>query len=309
MELKEVKYILAIAKYKNISRAADALYISQPSLSKYLQNMERNLGVHLFSRIGNEFIPTYMGERYLYYAKQIVDISNEWDKEFADLKDSKEGRMTIAIPLMRSSCIVPATLPLFYKRYPHIKVEIREDTHSVEENTLLSEDVDIAIYNPNKIPSSFDYEVLGTEEIILLAASNHPLKEKGIYLPGCRFPWIDLKEFHQDPFILHAPEQNTGRVARILLEEAGLIPNILLNTRNTQVAAQLAASGVGISFAPESYYRETTFKNPPVCFSIGNPNTKITLVAAYKKGRYLPRYILDYLDLIKEYLKDFSLDL
>lgn len=73
MELKEARYILAIARHKSISKAAEALFISQPSLSKYLKNLEQQLGTRLFDRIGNGYFPTYVGERYLHYAEKIVE--------------------------------------------------------------------------------------------------------------------------------------------------------------------------------------------------------------------------------------------
>ena len=72
MELKEARYILAIARHQSIGKAAESLYISQPSLSKYLKNLEERLGAPLFSRHENRYYPTYMGERYLHYAEQIV---------------------------------------------------------------------------------------------------------------------------------------------------------------------------------------------------------------------------------------------
>ena len=65
MELKEARYILAIARHQSIGKAAESLYISQPSLSKYLKNLEERLGAPLFSRHENRYYPTYMGERYL----------------------------------------------------------------------------------------------------------------------------------------------------------------------------------------------------------------------------------------------------
>ena len=88
MDLKEARYILAIAHYKSIGKAAKALFISQPSLSKYLKNLEQQLGSPLFSRLEQGYIPTYMGERYLYYAEQIAAFGQEWDQEYEDITKS-----------------------------------------------------------------------------------------------------------------------------------------------------------------------------------------------------------------------------
>jgi DNA-binding transcriptional LysR family regulator len=74
MDFKELQYILSIARNNSISKAAKELYISQPSLSKYLQNLERSLDIKLFDRVGNNFILTYAGERYIKCAKEILKI-------------------------------------------------------------------------------------------------------------------------------------------------------------------------------------------------------------------------------------------
>ena len=85
MELKEARYILAIAKHQSIGKAAESLYISQPSLSKYLKNLEERLGAPLFDRRENHYYPTYMGERYLYYAERIAAFGDQWSQEFDDI--------------------------------------------------------------------------------------------------------------------------------------------------------------------------------------------------------------------------------
>lgn len=77
MDFRELSYITAIAKYQNITKAAEALYISQPSLSKFLSNTESELGLKLFVRADKKYIPTYTGKRYLEYAHQILEIKRD----------------------------------------------------------------------------------------------------------------------------------------------------------------------------------------------------------------------------------------
>lgn len=100
MELKEARYILAIAKHQSIGKAAESLYISQPSLSKYLKNLEERLGAPLFDRRENHYYPTYMGERYLYYAERIAAFGDQWSQEFDDIAHQEKGRLNIAAPIM-----------------------------------------------------------------------------------------------------------------------------------------------------------------------------------------------------------------
>ncbi len=110
MELKEARYILAIARHQSIGKAAESLYISQPSLSKYLKNLEERLGAPLFSRHENRYYPTYMGERYLHYAEQIVACGDEWMQEYDDIAHRQRGRLNIAVPIMMGSTLIEPML-------------------------------------------------------------------------------------------------------------------------------------------------------------------------------------------------------
>lgn len=300
MEFKEAEYILAIARYKNISKAAKTLYISQPSLSKFLQNMELRLKAKLFDRIDGAYLPTYLGERYLYYAENVMRYAVEWESEFADIMSLHQGRMNLAIPLMRSVSLIPDTLSEFHKRYPHIRVNLFEDTHSVAEHSMEDHQIDLTIYNVHEPPVQMDYEVITKEEIVMIAPKDHPITQKAIVKKGCAYPWVNLSWLRKTPCILLFPEQNTGSMIRALFAEAGIEPNVLMKTRSSQVAIKLALQGMGVTFAAESYYKYMDTQGQGLCFSIGKPKTETTLIAAYRSGRYLPSYIQEYIEILKE---------
>lgn len=107
MNFQEVNYILCIAEHQNLTKAAQELYISQPTLSKHLQKLEWEVGGKLFSRSGNSYVPTYLGRRYMEYVKKVLTVNQDWEKELQDLTSYSEGELNIAFPLMRSSCMVP----------------------------------------------------------------------------------------------------------------------------------------------------------------------------------------------------------
>lgn len=71
---KNMEYVAAVAQYDSITAAAESLYISQPALSRFISNLEKRIGVTLFQRVGNRFLLTYEGERFLYHAKRIMEI-------------------------------------------------------------------------------------------------------------------------------------------------------------------------------------------------------------------------------------------
>ena len=129
---KEIRYMLAIRRYGSITKAADSLFITQSGLSKAVKNIERQLGSPLFSRIGNDLIPTHIGNRYMDYAEKICQICSDWNSECEDLLGEEKGQLTIAVALMRGSCLLPDVLSRFYSRYPDVQINLLEESHSVE---------------------------------------------------------------------------------------------------------------------------------------------------------------------------------
>lgn len=303
MALKEVDYILGIYRYGSITKAAEALYITQPALSKFLKNVEKQVGAPLFSRVGNDLIPTYVGERYLAYAGKVDALTNAWSSECADLLGEKTGRLSIAIPLMRGSCVIPDVLFRFHQKYPDVEIDLTEESHAVERCLSAPGKIDFAIYSDVTPPSGLMCEELGKEEIVLVMAHDHPLAGRGTRREGCRHPWLDLALARDEQYILHPPELTTGKLSRRLLEAAGIVPRILLQTRNSDLAIRLAATGAAVCFAPESYVKKLSFRRLPACFSVGDPKTEITLYAIYQKGRYLPLYAQYFMNLVKELMR------
>lgn len=304
MDLKEARYILAIAKNKSINKAAKELFISQPSLSKYLKNIEGQLGVKLFDRVHNNYLPTYIGERYIFYAEQIVNYGDEWRSEFNDITSREKGRINISIPIMLDNAIIQPTLTTFYERYPNVKINIIEEVSLVAEHALQDHSIDLTFYNVHKFPNSLDYQVLLTEEIVMIVSKKNPLSKLGVIKVGFNYPWVDLKQFEKENFILLYPDQNTGALALSLFHDYNISPNVLLHTRNSAMSINMAIEGIGVAFAPESYYECMKKDDSSVCFSIGKKRIETTLIAAHAKNRYLSQYVKSYISIISDYCKN-----
>ena len=306
MELKEAKYILAIARHKSISKAAETLFISQPSLSKYLKNLEQQLGTRLFDRVGNGYYPTYLGERYIHYAEKIVEFGTEWDIEFDDIMHQDHGRLNIAIPIMLGNSLIGPTLMRFHQLYPHVTVNMMEEVSFVAEHTLTDHTIDLTFYNVRQFPNDLDYQIIGREETILVLSASNPLVKKAMPKKGFQYPWIDLSLLAEEPFILLYPDQNTGGLALKLFQDYEMEPDVLLHTRNSEMSIRLAREGLGAAFAPESYYHYLKNREPgdSVCLSIGKEKVENTLIAAYRKNRYLPKYAKAFLDILAEHYRD-----
>ncbi|BDF33765.1 LysR family transcriptional regulator [Lachnospiraceae bacterium] len=308
MNIHELNYVICIAKHQNITKAAQELFISQPTLSKHLKKMERDLGLKLFNRIDNCYIPTYAGRRYMEYASKVLALTQDWEKELLDLLSLKDGELTVAFPLMRSSCMLPFILPAFHRLHPHVKVHFLEETHAIQERLLEDSKIDFAVFSEETIHPKLDCETLGREEILLVVSQKHSMA-KG--LPDYQdargyYPTVDWEMLKDETFILNSPEQNTGAVTARLLKEHYVNPSVSFYTRNTQAALLLVQHNEGLCFAPETYVRSTAFDLPPVCFSLGDERAFTSTVAAYRKGAYLPIYARDFIRSARDYFVTFT---
>lgn len=305
MDLKEARYIMAIAQHKSIGKAADALYISQPSLSKYLKNLETQLGSPLFYRQNNTYLPTYLGERYLHYAEQIAAYGEQWNQEYDDIMHREHGRLNIAIPIMLDAMIIQPSLLDFHTRYPYVKINIIEEVSFVAESTLKNPQIDLTIYNVHQFPDMFDYEIIWQHQMVMILSKKNPLVQYAVKKEGFSHPWIDLSLFAEENFILLYPELNSGGIAVKLFREYDINPPVLLYTRNCDMAIRLAMNGMGAAIAPENYYRKIagTVDENSICLSVGKAPVETTTIAAYSKNRYLPKYAKDYIDIVRRHTR------
>ena len=174
MNIHELNYVLCIAKHQNMTKAAQELFISQPTLSKHLGKLERELGIKLFSRVDNCYIPTYAGRRYMEYASGVLELTRDWEKELADLRSQNDGELNVAFPLMRSSCMIPRILPAFRRIHPNIRLNFLEETYAIQERLLTDSRIDFAIFSDGSLNPKLEYETLGHEEILLAVCPRPP---------------------------------------------------------------------------------------------------------------------------------------
>ena len=296
MDFRELNYILAIAKHQNITKAAEALYMGQPNLSKFLAGLEDELGLKLFRRIDGKYIPTYAGERYLSYAKSILETKASLDAEISDIIKRDIGVLNIGLPNMRCTYMLPKTLPAFNKKYPNVKINIFEGTSSAIDKRLLDGDTDLAFYSkPHKPNPHLEYETLAHEELLICTCRNHPVKSL-----ADSSGHLDLSALRDERLILLSPEQRTGQISRYWLQCAGIPLSNSITTNNMPAVISLTEQGWGMSFIFESHLRWHSPKPETDTYSFGEPKVMSDFVASYRKGSYLPVYAREFINVARE---------
>ena len=122
MTFKELEYIWAIADEKNITKAAKKLNISQPAISRCLLKLEKELEISLFEKIEGNYVPTSAGNLYLQFAKDVLARKVQFDSDFRELLQYRQGRLRFGITPGRSKSLTPDVLPKIRKHFPYIKI-------------------------------------------------------------------------------------------------------------------------------------------------------------------------------------------
>lgn len=301
MDFRTLSYVMAIAKHQNITKAAETLYVGQPTLSKFLMTLEQELGVRLFRRLGNKYMLTYAGERYVEKAAQILSLKNDLDAEMADILKQDVGVLNVAFANMRCSYMLPATLPAFRAGHPNVKVNVFEGTSDQNDRRLLEGQVDVAFYtHPGEENPLIEYHALASEELLICTCRDHPLAEKAFSNGHSPYPKLELKMMKDELVLLMRPEQRTRQIVDSILHENRIHFDNILYTSNIQAIMGLVSSGYGVSFVFDSHLRHRIDETPIDCYSFGNPCTRYDFVAATRKRSYLSRYVEDFIEIVRQ---------
>ena len=306
MDLKQLEYIIAIAEEQSISKAAEKLYVTQSALNQQLLRLERELGVKLFHRIRHTMVPTYAGNVYLDAARKIMGIKEETYKMLSDIADMKRGEISISYTPERGSEMFARVYPKFHKKYPDISFRVIE-ARAVKMTQLLGQgSISLALtaHSDESRNPQFDYFPIDRELLVLALPRTHPLA----YMAGERswetFPFMDLKLLREDEFVLLSRETMFRRMLDKQFMEAGYKPKVLFEATTTYTAVNMAKSQIGPAFFPQSYVDPEA---PLVYFSIGK-HLSWNRSIAYRKGTYLSKVEMDFMNMVKEDLTVWRID-
>jgi DNA-binding transcriptional LysR family regulator len=296
MDFRQLQYMLKVAEERSFSKAAQKLYIAQPSLSQYIQKLEQQLGVLLFDRSITPLRLTYAGELYIETAKKMLDLKDQLSQQMEDIANFKKGRLTIGLSSFRTTYIIPMVLPLFHESFPGIEVILLEGTSSEIESLAIKGATDISIMTLPINEGLFSYEAVLTEEILVAIPPNHPR------FASYKHNKINLYELRDEPFILLKQNQKLHHIAANLCKQSGFKPKVILESESIEAAHALTTAGMGITFVPDTLTHFHKIIKPPLYFSINELTPIRQVVVGYRKGRYLSKAANEFIEITKNVL-------
>ena len=258
MTSRELLYVKTIADEKSITRAAQKLYLTQPSLSHCVTNIEKQLGTRLFRRTSGGLVLTYAGEKYYRMACEVLRVYAAFESEISEESELVRGRITVGITNYLACDLLPRMLPRFHREHPGLELRIVEETTDELEKSLLSGRLDFAIMHTGAGDGASEdpglaHEVLRRDPFLLLAPSDHPHRDKAVSCEGSAFAELDPACLAGEPFLMVTRGQRIRHVADRVLQTAGISPQIVFTSRNYETLRRLCAEGMGYTFVPQHY--------------------------------------------------------
>ncbi|MBY3619111.1 LysR family transcriptional regulator [Acinetobacter sp. CUI P1] len=294
MDIRQLEYFVQAARMKSFTRAAESLYITQPTISKMIRNMEVELEADLFYREGKSIRLTDAGEILFTKAQNIVESFASLSSELDSLRNLEQGHIRIGLPPMVGASFFPSVIGQFHKRYPQVTIRLHEDgAKKVEEDVetgLLDIGMVVLPVNTAKLHSFTFVE----EKLNLILPLGHRLAEAKL---------VPLSELAEEEFVLFREDFTLHD--RIITEcvKAGFQPKVIYESSQWDLISKMVAAGMGIALLPETICRDMD-RSRLVVIPLTDPVIPWQLAMAWRRDRYLSFAAREWISFAKGLLRE-----
>ncbi|WP_457931571.1 LysR substrate-binding domain-containing protein [Pseudomonas aeruginosa] len=291
MELRHLRYFIAVAEELHFGRAAERLGISQPPLSQQIQALEEEIGARLFERTNRRVELTDAGRLFLDESRQVLV---QVDKavllarraHLGELGELKIG-FTSSAPFTST---IPSSIHAFRKAYPDVHLDLQEMSSRQVLKALLEESLQVGVIRPLALPDAVHWVELFREPLVAVLRADHPLA-------ACSEDGLAIAALAEEPFVFFPRSYGTGLYDQViaLTRQAGFSPRIAQEASEAMTIIGLVSAGLGVSILPASFRR--TRVDGVVYRTLSDPEatTAVWLVRRQNEGSPLA---LSFIDLV-----------
>ena len=238
MNLNHLAIFHAVAQTGSMTLGAQRLDISQPAVSKQVQDLERALGTHLFDRIGRRVHLSQAGEMLADYARRLFALAIEAETAMADMRAVGRGRLAIGASTTIGAYLLPGVVAEFRRRHPGIELLVEIENTEHIHRRLVGHELDIGLTEGLVEEEELDAEVFYQDELVMIAAPGHRLARRRRVAVG---------EVREEPFILREPGSGTRAVEERALARLKLAVPVVMALGSTEAIKRVVAEGVGLA--------------------------------------------------------------
>lgn len=289
MDIRQLEAFVAVVRTGSFRKAADALYLSQPSLSARVQALEHALHQPLFFRRGRGVLLTEAGRALLPYAEEVLERVRQARQAVEAMGSLAHGRLTLGSARVIGTYVLPGILEEFRKRFPGVVVAIRTGRSSEVLQWVAEGEVSVGLARSLLHPEVASFH-LYDEEIVLVTHPDHPF---------ARRRQVAIQEVARQPLILY----DRGSSYFVLIDEvcrkAGIVPWVLMHLDSVEATKQMVERGLGISFLPLSSLKRETQEGTLVVVPLAE-GYRVTLptTVLVRSAPFYPQPLLAFLEVL-----------
>lgn len=291
--------ILTIAKEQSFSKAAQKLFIAQPSLSLMVKNLEEQLGTPLFDRSCKPIRLTEAGQEYIRAAEQIRGIEHTYKEYILSLNNLESGSLRIGSNQLLSTQVLPKYISQFMQKYPNIQLTLADANSTSLENEISTGTLDIVIDNCLLPADTFVQTHLATEYLLLAVPRDFPENERCVEYQLTREDIIanrhvqhgrpvPLKYFAATPFILMNRDNDIRKQTNAIFQEMDFNPKVYFELDRLTSLYSYVEQGTAASLVSDTLVRNIRGVNQDniVFYTLPTKHNKRNIYASYKRNKF-----------------------
>lgn len=293
MDLWQLQIFCKVVELKSFSKAGKSVFLTQPTVSSHIKELEDHFGSRLIDRLAREAIPTKAGELLYHYARRMIVLKEKMERAMAEFPETYKGLLVIGGSTIPGVHILPKIIGRFVNKYPEVMIRL-----NIGDSARIIKDTISGIYEIGIVGAKFKdrrivQEKLIEDEMMLIVPADHPLSTE---------QRIDLERLLKEPFILREPGSGTRRSFQTCLEKAGL------DIDDLTVVAEMGSTGaiiegiknhVGISIVSTIAVAQDIKAGRLYALNVNGLNLKRSFYMTRHKGRSLSplsQLFIDYLE-------------
>ncbi|MGL5540117.1 MAG: LysR family transcriptional regulator [Erysipelotrichaceae bacterium] len=235
MTIRHLKIFIAVAQYNSMSKAAKALFISQPSISQAIKEVEDYYGVQLFERLSKKLYITPSGELLLNYARHLIDSYDEM--EISMHGSGQKSILHIGATITAGTCLLPSIIERF-EQQNQVQTRVVVNNTSIIETMLLQSELDVGLIEGTQTHADLIRQPVFEDELVLVVGKNHPFYGRQT---------IRLEECQGQRFLVREVGSGVRDHVAQHLEAAGIVMEMAWECTNTETLKEAAKKGFGIA--------------------------------------------------------------
>lgn len=282
MELRHLRYFIAVAEELHFGRAAEALGISQPPLSQQIQALEEEIGARLLERTNRRVALTEAGRLFLDEARQVLA---RVDRAVLLARRAHQGELgelrigfTASAPFTST---IPRSIHAFRQAYPEVHLDLQEMSSRQVVEALQEERLHVGVIRSFALPDSLEAVELFSEPLVAILRADHPLAAESV-------DGLAMAALAEEPFVFFPRSYGTGLYDQLqaLARQAGFTPRIAQEAGEAMTIIGLVAAGLGVSMLPGSFRR--TRVDGVVYRTLVDPGASSSVLLVRRRGERAP---------------------